>query len=99
MNKLLTILALSLLLCSPVFGQSDSGETHLGGCILLKPGAEAPADVYSETDVIRTDEFKPFTKKLSVYGITLIGRDDISDDFMRNVAKTVKEIFPQKKRC
>lgn len=95
MKQLWTIFALSLLLCSTAFGQGVSSETHLGGCILLKPGAEAPADVYYETDIIRTDEFKPFTKKLSVYGITLIGRDDISDDFMRNVAKTIKEIFPQ----
>ncbi len=27
--------------------------------------------------------------------VTLIGRDDISDDFMRKVAKTIKEMFQQ----
>jgi hypothetical protein len=67
----------------------------LGGCILAKPAAEAPSDLYQESDIVPTDEYKPFTKKLSVYGITLIGRDDISDDFMRKVAKTIKEMFPQ----
>jgi hypothetical protein len=67
----------------------------LGGCILVKPAAEAPSDLYQESDIVPTDEYKPFTKKLSVYGITLIGRDDISDDFMRKVAKTIKEMFPQ----
>jgi hypothetical protein len=56
-----------------------------------------PDDLYYETDIIRTDEFKPFTKRLSVYGITLLGRDDISDAFMRKVAKTIKEIFPRGK--
>jgi hypothetical protein len=62
---------------------------------LISPAAEAPSDLYQESDIVPTDEYKPFTKKLSVYGITLIGRDDISDDFMRKVAKTIKEMFPQ----
>ena len=95
MKSLWTILLLALVLCSTAFAQDVTSETHLGGCILLEPGAEAPDDVYYETDVIRTDEFKPFTKRLSVYGITLIGRDDISDAFMRKVAKTIREIFPR----
>lgn len=75
--------------------RTESVETHLGGCILLAPAAEAPSDLYQESDVVPTDEYQPFTKKLSVYGIVLIGRDDISDDFMRKVAKAIKEMFPQ----
>jgi hypothetical protein len=75
--------------------KTESVKTHLGDCILLSPAAEAPSDLYQESDVVPTDEYKPFTKKLSVYGIVLIGRDDISDDFMRKVAKTIKEMFPQ----
>lgn len=74
---------------------TETAKTHVGGCILATPSAEAPEDLYQETDVVPTEEYKPFTKKLSVYGITLIGRDDISDDFMRKVAETIKEIFPQ----
>jgi len=74
---------------------TESVKTHLGGCILLSLAAEAPNDLYQESDVVPTDEYKPFTKKLSVYGIVLIGRDDISDDFMRKVAKTIKEMFSQ----
>jgi hypothetical protein len=74
---------------------TEAVKTHLGGCILVKPAAEAPSNLYQESDIVPTDEYKPFTKKLSVYGITLIGRDDISDDFMRKVAKTIKEMFPQ----
>lgn len=74
---------------------TETQKTHLGDCILLSPTGEIPDNLYQESDVVPTDEFKPFTKKLSVYGITLIGRDDISDDFMRKVAKTITEIFPQ----
>ncbi len=74
---------------------TEMAKTHVGGCVLATPSAEAPEDLYQETDVVPTEEYKPFTKKLSVYGITLIGRDDISDDFMRNVARTIKEMFPQ----
>ena len=94
------IVTLTLLLCS-CKSENTAPETteavkiHLGGCILVKPAAEAPSDLYQESDIVPTDEYKPFTKKLSVYGITLIGRDDISDDFMQKVAKTIKEMFPQ----
>jgi hypothetical protein len=70
-------------------------KTHLGGCILISPAAEPPADLYQESEIVPTNEYKPFTKKLSVYGITLIGRDDICDEFMRQVAKTIREMFPQ----
>ena len=104
---IITILCFALVLgsCSPGKEEQDKIEptetatemskTHVGGCILAAPSAEVPADLYQATDVIPTEEYKPFTKKLSVYGITLIGRDDITDDFMRRVAKTIKEIFPQ----
>lgn len=109
-NVFYLILCLILVLgsCSPGKNESEKTESaqvapettkteknHLGGCILMSPAAEAPADVYQESDIVPTDEYKPFTKKLSVYGITLIGRDDITDEFMRNVAKTIKEMFPQ----
>jgi hypothetical protein len=79
----------------PALEITETAKTHVGGCILASPAAEAPADLYQESDIVSTDEYKPFTKKLSVYGITLIGRDDISDNFMRKVAKTIKEMFPQ----
>jgi hypothetical protein len=73
--------------------KADSAKTHLGGCILVTPVGEVPADLYKESNIVQTDEFKPFTKKLSVCGITLIGRDDISDEFMLRVAKTIKEML------
>lgn len=73
----------------------ETAKTHVGGCILAAPAAEVPADLYQVTDVVPTQEYRPFTKKLSVYGFTLIGRDDITDEFMRKVAKTIKEMFPQ----
>jgi len=72
-------------------------KTHLGGCVLITPAAEPPAELYQESGIVPTDEYKPFTKKLSVYGITLIGRDDIQDGFMRQVAEAIKEMFPQNK--
>ena len=75
--------------------RTESVKTHLGDCIRLSPAGEVPENLYQIGDVVPTDEYKPFTKKLSVYGIVLIGRDDISDDFMRKVAKTIIEMFPQ----
>ena len=90
-----TILILGLLWGGCSSEKAGTEQTHLGGCILLSPVGEVPADLYMESDIIQTDEYKPFTKKLTVYGITLIGRDDISDDFMKKVAKTIKAMFPR----
>jgi hypothetical protein len=69
--------------------------THYGGCILLARANAALGNLYSNTGVIPTDDYPPFTKKITVYGFTLIARDDITDDFMLGVAKTIIEILPQ----
>jgi len=85
--------------CTPS-GKEESPEaeiqkpaTHIGGCVLAVPAAEAPGDVYQETEIVPTDEYKPFTKKKMVYGITLIARDDISDEFINKVGETIKAMF------
>ncbi len=94
------ILSLTLLLnfCSSEKVESvstDTEKTHIGGAILISPLGEVPSNLYMNSGVVPTDEYKPFTKKLTVYGITLIGRDDISDAFMQKVAQTITEMFPQ----
>jgi len=78
--------------------ERTSPPTHLGGCILLNPVSNVPSDLYQVSDIIATDDFTPFSKNLSVYGMTLVARDDISDEFMRRVARTIVEIFPQDPR-
>jgi len=96
-TKLILILAVlcAIFSLTLLLGSCSSEKSHLGGCILISPAAEAPRDLYQESNIVPTDEYKPFTKKLSVYGITLIACDDISDPFMLNIAKTVKEMFPR----
>jgi hypothetical protein len=47
------------------------------------------------TGIVPTDEYPPFTKKVTVNGYTLVGRDNIADTFMNNVAKTIIEMFPR----
>ncbi|MDE2690044.1 MAG: hypothetical protein OXI49_05970 [Acidobacteriota bacterium] len=74
---------------------ADAEPTHLGGCILLSPVGEVPDDVYQHGDVVATEAMPPFTKELQVYGLKLAARDDISDDFLRLVAKTIAESFPR----
>ena len=73
--------------------KSQLHDTHIGGCILRVPSGNPPNDLYSISRIVKTNEYQPFTKKLTVCGITLIGREDISDDFMYNVAATIKEMF------
>ena len=72
-----------------------TAPTHLGGCILLDPKGDVPGDVYQHGDVVATEAMPPFTKELQVYGLKLAARDDISDDYMRLVARTIAESFPR----
>jgi hypothetical protein len=73
--------------------KSAEVKTHTGGCILCESIGEVPEGLYQVTDVIETDEFPPFNKKITSMGITLLGSDDISDQFMRNVARTIQAMF------
>lgn len=111
MRELLMTLSLALLVIAcgavpeetapPAADQTSQQEepaaeaAMLGGCILTTPIGEVPDDLYLQTDVVPTDEYPPFSKKLTVYGLTLVARDDASDDFMRLVAKAITEIFPR----
>ena len=73
----------------------DLSHTVTVDCVLPQPVADIPDDLYQVGEIIQSAEYPPFTKQLSVYGITLIARDDISDVFMQNVASTITEMFPR----
>jgi len=62
---------------------------------MLSRTTSAPDDLYMNTGVVPTDEYPPFTKKITVYGYTLVARDNITDDFMRRVAQTITETLPK----
>ena len=64
-------------------------------CVLSQPMGVIPDDLYNVGEIIESEDYPPFTKELNVYGITLIARDDISDNFMVNIANTIIEMFPK----
>ncbi len=78
--------------CSNLVGQ-QSNKTHLGGCVLKKPIGHVPNDLYAKSAIVRTGDYAPFTKKLTVCGITLIATDDVPDSFVTLVGDTVAEMF------
>ena len=88
------IIILGLFFLTPVV-LAVTPESHLGGCILRQPVNDRPADPYLVSGVLPSDEYPPFVKKLSAYGLTLVAREDISDDFMRLVGRTIVEMFPR----
>lgn len=61
----------------------------------MSPVGDVPTDPYLLGDVVPAKSIAPFTKELQVYGLRLAARDDASDDFMRLVARTITEVFPQ----
>ena len=62
-------------------------------CMISIPRDSIPTDLYSIGDIVLSDQFPPFNKSLDVCGIKLIARDNISNEFMINIAKTISEIF------
>ena len=62
-------------------------------CMISTPRDSIPTDLYSIGNIVLSDQFPPFNKSLDVCGIKLIARDDISDEFMINIAKTISEMF------
>ena len=62
-------------------------------CILTSSIGNVPNNIYTVGNIEPTDKYPPFTKKLEVFGITLIARDEISNDFMQNVGNTISDMF------
>ena len=62
-------------------------------CVRQNASGTIPSNLYEIGSIIQTDEYPPFTKKLTVCGITLIARDDVSDVFMMRVGQTIGEMF------
>ncbi len=62
-------------------------------CMLTSSIGDVPNNIYTVGNIEPTDMYPPFTKKLGVCGITLIARDEISNDFMQNVGNTISEMF------
>ena len=61
------------------------GEKVTLDCVHQNSSGTIPSDLYEMESIIQTDEYPPFTKKLTVCGITLVARDDVSDVFMMRV--------------
>ncbi len=68
-------------------------KTHTGHCVLKQPQQSKRSHVYAQTNIIKTTDYKPFSKKISVYGLTFVAQNDVSDQFMLDVAKTMQKMF------
>ncbi len=72
-------------------------STHIGAAILKEPAREAADNPYMDTGIYETKDYGKFTKAMTVYGITYISTDDVSDAFMKKIALITKEMFPETK--
>jgi hypothetical protein len=63
-------------------------------CLLENPDESGPTDPYDVGDIRRIDVPGQFDKAITVYGLTMVAKDDVDDDFLRAVGNTIVEIFP-----
>ena len=92
---------ISFILFFPILSCSTKKESQnviLGAdialdCMLTSPVGDVPNNIYTVGNIEPTEKYPPFTKKLEVCGVTLIARDEISNDFMQNVGNTISEMF------
>ena len=81
-----------------IIGSCSQEPNILGGkvtldCINQSDSNNIPSNLYMMESITQTDEYLPFTKKLTVCGITLVARSDVSDVFMMKVGQTIGEMF------
>ena len=80
---------------SSILGFGDPNDSHIGGTVLRRPVREAPDNIYTDSGIYFTDEFGQYNKAMEVYGLTFIAREEMSDQFMLQVAETLKAMFVQ----
>ena len=67
----------------------------LGSCVISNPNGSVPADLYENTGIVRSAEYAPFTKSLTVAGIVLVADNSVSDAFMNRVGSLIEEMFDE----
>lgn len=102
---LIVVLTISMFVgCATINNTNDSDKKtttskeiikHYGEAIITQVQREAPSDIYTDSGIVKTDEYKGMTKKMEVYGLTFFASDNIPDEFMTKIAKTFKEMFPK----
>lgn len=70
-------------------------ETHFGACMLREPARTAPDSFSQSPSIVETTDYPPFTKALTVNGLTLVADDSVPDAFLELVAQSTREMFSQ----
>lgn len=73
----------------------DPNSMHIGRGLLRQPVREAPENIYTDSGIVSTSDYGAYTKKMTVYGITFIAKENMPDTFMLHVAQTMKDMFVQ----
>lgn len=73
---------------------SPSNQTHFGECMLREPTRTAP-DQFQSLGIVETTDYPPFTKAVSVDGLTFVANDAIPNAFIDVVAQSTREMLSQ----
>jgi len=100
--RMIMVLTVSMLIGCGAKSDISKGNTtiekkinHYGEAIITEVQREAPDDIYTDSGIVKANEYIGMTKKMEVYGLTFFASDNIPDEFMNKVATTFKEMFPK----
>lgn len=68
-------------------------DSHYGGGVLKEPPLAESEDIYTNTGLVKTSEYKGFDRKMTVYGLTFYVHTSVSDAFVIKVGETMMSMF------
>ncbi|MEM7371883.1 MAG: hypothetical protein AAF587_24930 [Bacteroidota bacterium] len=75
---------------------SSPSDGRWGGCVLATPLNNETVELADTSlTILQDSEYAPFVKKMQTYGTLFVGMEGVSDDFMKDVAYTLHQMFPQ----
>ena len=84
---------LLLVLASLPFSHQTLANSLTGNCVQTETIPYSGERLGHIGQLEATDSYAPFHKSLQTYGITLVADQQLADNFMQQVAKTIEEMF------
>lgn len=106
-RKIIGIAVIAVVIVGGVFGVrglfqsktlksvNELSETHIGGAVLKEVARDKSDNIYSSSGITKIEGYGKFNRKLTVYGLTLMAHESVSDEFLLKINDTMISMFPK----